>query len=236
MARTERPEWISRFQEVMDAKGLGHRRLAGKIAELSGGKTPDGGSAENLRAYREGRVRNPRPAIMKLVAQALGVRYEWLLGEDDGPMTDQEDRVAEIERQLGEGLPGANRRIWAIRNLGGDPDPDGWDRIPDAQMSPAMKLRAKEASNEGVVFDSSFVLPAYFLTWRRLAQLRSPQLTGEQVDELGASLLDRMLDFLDIAQDLNGGRKRRTVKWRTDVLLAWLNAVAVTVAWDREDA
>lgn len=198
--------WVLRLREVLDGRGIGHKRLAAEIQELNGGVIPGGGTAENLRAYRKGAVRNPRPAVIRLVAQALGVRFEWLM-DGENPMTAEEGRASELARQYGEGLPGAEAQLKALHVIGGHGIKQG-------------------------AWDAEAVTPAYFLTWRRLVQLRSPSLTDKAIREVGLKLTMHLMAFLAVAGELNGG-KSRSVKWHTDVALAWLSAVAVTVAWDQ---
>ena len=202
------PAWATRFREVLDGKGLGTKRLATLIRDLNDGVTPNGGSAENLRAYKQGRVRNPRPAVIRLVSKALGVRAEWLL-DGELPMTAGEGRISELAKQYGEGLQGAEMEITLLRFLGG--------KI--STVAPAY-------------WDDEAVTPAYFLTWRRLVQLRSSALTDEEINLIGAKLRKHLIEFIEIALELNGAQPR-TAWWRTDVALAWLSAVAVTAAWDR---
>ena len=202
------PAWATRFREVLDGKGLGTKRLATLIRDLNDGVTPNGGSAENLRAYKQGRVRNPRPAVMRLVSKALGVRAEWLLDGEE-PMTAAEGRISDLVQQYGEDLPGAKEQIWLLRYTGGHHE----------------NARVR-------LWDSEVVTPAYFLTWRRLVQFRSPALTDKEIREVGLKLTMHLMTFLATAGELNGSKDRST-KWHTDVALAWLSAVAVTAAWDR---
>ena len=210
MAQTKAPGWVIRLREVLDGKEFGTGRLAEMLRELNGGKTPNAGSVHNVRAYTKGRVRNPRPAVMRLIAEALGVRYEWLM---DGitPMTHAEEHLLEMERQYGQGVPHADVQMRALKFFGGESP--GEPEIP-------------------AVFDLSIVAPAFFLTLRRLAQLRSPALGDEDVLNLGTKLRMHMNDFLGLATELNGG-KARPVKWHTDVALSWLSTLAVTAAFDR---
>lgn len=202
------PAWADRFQEVLDGRKVGHKRLAAMIKDRNGGVTPPGGSAENLRAYRKGLVRNPRPAVIRLVSQELGVRYEWLM-DGEGPMTAAEARASQLAQQYGEGLHGAWMDLGIIRFLGGE-----------------YKTQAP------VVWDAEAIIPAYFLTWRRLVQLRSPALSDDEIRKVGSKLLEHLIEFLDTAKQLNGSQPR-SAKWHTDVALAWLSAVAVTATWDR---
>ena len=211
MARKTKAAWAGRLAEVLDGKGIGPKRLATIITELNDGIPPGGGSAENLRAYRKGLVRNPRPAIMRLVAQALGVRYEWLM-DGELPMTREEERVSNLAQLYGEGLEGADSELAILRMFGGE-DKD------EPQV---------------VLLDAEAVTPAFFLTWRRLVQLRSPPLKNQEIRDLGTKLRMHLTDFLGLITELNGNQAR-SVKWYTDVALAWLSTIAVTAAWDRVD-
>ena len=58
MGTPQTSPWVVRLQEVLNERGIGHKRLAAKIQELNDGVTPGGGTAENLRAYRRGAVQN----------------------------------------------------------------------------------------------------------------------------------------------------------------------------------
>ena len=203
--------WAGRLEEVLDGKGLGPKRLATIITELNGGTAPDGGSAENLRAYRKGLVRNPRPAIMRLVAQALGVRYEWLM-DGELPMTREEERVSDLAQRYGEGLQGADSELAVLRMFSGEDNDEP----------------------QVVLLDAEAVTPAFFLTWRRLVQLRSPPLKNREIQDVGTKLRMHLTDFLGLITELNGNQAR-SVKWYTDVALSWLSTIAVTAAWDRVD-
>jgi len=88
--------------------------------------------------------------------------------------------------------------------------------------------------NAGLLLDAEAVTPAFFLTWRRLVQLRSPPLKKQEIRDVGTKLRMHLTDFLGLTTELNGNHIR-SVKWYTDVALAWLSAIAVTAAWDRVD-
>lgn len=211
MAPKKIAAWAVRLEEVLEGRGLGPKRLATIITELNGGIVPGGGSAENLRAYRKGLVRNPRPSIMRLVSQALGVRYEWLM-DGELPMTREEERVSDLAHLYGEGLEGAGSELAMLRMLGGQ----------------------NKDEPQVVLLDAEAVTPAFFLTWRRLVQLRSPPLKKQEIRDVGTKLRMHLTDFLGLTTELNGNHIR-SVKWYTDVALAWLSAIAVTAAWDRVD-
>lgn len=89
-------EVASRLREAMKREGVGVRELHRRLSELiesKGEGAPRGASYGSIRAYIEGSTRKPRLSTLKLIAEVLGVREEWLIW-DEGERTAALQRLA----------------------------------------------------------------------------------------------------------------------------------------------
>ena len=88
-------EIADRLSERLREKGLGYEDFQRRVREASDGAR--GTSYGSIWAYANGRVSEPRPRVVRAMADVLGVTYEWLM-TGRGPRT-----VAEAAREEGTG-------------------------------------------------------------------------------------------------------------------------------------
>jgi hypothetical protein len=105
---------------------LSARGLAGELAaehpRLNRGKSYGG-----VRAYIDGRVRNPRMDLLRAIADTLRIRWQWL-AYADGPMTEAEGAIAAAEGARRQEEAGAAVLGFLERELPDFPSLPDWSR------------------------------------------------------------------------------------------------------------
>lgn len=108
--RQTRATYSDRAEARRKELGISIREVARQVANNKAAKGERGASYSGIRKYLSGRraaPRNPRPAIIRALAEVLGVSVAYLVGETDVPGAEGE---ADVRRQVWASLERAKER------------------------------------------------------------------------------------------------------------------------------